>query len=263
MGGPLEGVKVLDFTAFQQGPQATVVLADMGAEVTKVEAPLLGDLGRYMALLDQPERFSAYFLVHNRGKRSITLNLKTEEGCRIAYLLAERSDVAVHNFRPGVAERLGIGYEDLKGVNPRLIYAHASGWGTRGPKADRPCFDIAAQARGGLIGVTGEPDGYPLPAGVSVADYSGATNLALAIVAALYAREHTGLGQKVEVSLLGSQVAMQSWELQYFLLSGQDPGRAGRGHGYLPTIWRVFKTADGYAVVGGTLFSRPAPRSTG
>lgn len=251
MAGPLDGVKVLDFTAFQQGPQATVVLADMGAEVTKVEPPVLGDLGRYMALLEQPERFSAYFLVHNRGKRSITLNLKTDEGRRIAYKLAERSDVAVHNFRPGVAERLAIGYEDLRRVNPRIIYAHASGWGTRGPKAGQPCFDIAAQARGGLISVTGEPNGYPLPAGAAVADYSGAVNLALAITTALYARERTGAGQKVEVSLLGSQVAMQSWELQYFLLSGDAPGRAGRGHAYLPTIWRVFKTSDGYAVVSG------------
>jgi len=251
MAGPLQGVKVLDFTAFQQGPQATVVLADMGAEVTKVEPPLLGDLGRYVALLDEPERFSAYFLAHNRGKRSITLNLKTEEGRRIAYRLAEGSDVAAHNFRPGVAERLGIGYEDLRRVNPRIIYAHASGWGTRGPKAELPCFDITAQARGGLISVTGEPDGYPLPAGAAVADYAGAVNLALAIIAALYARERTGVGQKVEVSLLGAQVAMQSWQLQYFLLSGEDPGRAGRGGTYLPTIWRVFKTADGYAVIGG------------
>jgi crotonobetainyl-CoA:carnitine CoA-transferase CaiB-like acyl-CoA transferase len=251
MAGPLAGVKVLDFTAYQQGPQATVALADMGAQVTKVEPPLLGDLGRYMALLDEPERFSAYFLAHNRGKRSITLNLKTEEGQQIAHRLAESADVAVHNFRPGVAERLGIGYNELRRANPRIIYAHASGWGSRGPKAELPCFDITAQARGGLISVTGEPDGYPLPAGTAVADYTGAMNLALAIVAALYARERTGAGQKVEASLLGAQVAMQAWQLQYFLLSGQDPGRAGRGGTYLPTIWRVFKTADGHAVIGG------------
>jgi CoA:oxalate CoA-transferase len=251
MAGPLEGVKVLDFTAYQQGPQATVALADMGAEVTKVEPPLLGDLGRYMALLEQPERFSAYFLAHNRGKRSITLNLKMKEGRQITYRLAESTDVAVHNFRPGVAERLGIGYDDLRRVNPRIIYAHGSGWGSRGPKAELPCFDITAQARGGLISVTGEPDGHPLPAGTAVADHAGAMNLALAIIAALYARERTGLGQMVEASLLGAQIAMQAWEIQYFLLSGQDPGRAGRGGTYLPTIWRVFKTADGHAVVGG------------
>ena len=245
----LEGVRVLDFTIFQQGPQASVVFADLGAEVIKVEAPPFGDLGRVIGSTGE-DRFSPYFLAHNRGKRSIALNLKNDEAKRICLQLAERCDVAIHNFRPGVMERLGLGYEDLRRVNPRIIYGHASGWGTQGPRAGHPAFDLAAQAQGGLLSVTGEPDGYPLPAGAAVADYAGAVNLALAVITALYVRERTGRGQKIETSLLGSQVAMQAWEIQYYIAHGWL-GRAGRGHHYLPTIWRVFKTADSFVVVGG------------
>src|SRR3990170_6395414 len=143
--GPLEGVRVLDFTIFQQGPQASLVFADMGADVIKVEAPVFGDLGRVIGSKGE-ERFSPYFLAHNRGKRSIALDLKKPEATRICLALAERSDVAVHNYRPGVMERLGLGYEDLSRANPRIIYGHASGWGTDGPRAGHPAFDLAAQA---------------------------------------------------------------------------------------------------------------------
>jgi len=247
--GPLDGVRVLDFTVFQQGPQASVVFADMGAKVTKVEAPLFGDLGRVLGVIGE-DRFSPYFLAHNRGKRSIVLNLKKEEARPICLQLAERSDVAIHNFRPGVMERLGLGYEDLCRVNPRIIYGHASGWGTKGPRAGHPAFDLAAQAQGGILSVTGEPDGYPMPAGAAIADYVGALNLALGVITALYVRERTGRGQKIETSLLGGQVAMQAWEIQHYIAHGRL-GKAGRGHAYLPTIWRVFKTADSYVVVGG------------
>ena len=247
----LEGVRVLDFTIFQQGPQASLAFADMGADVIKVEAPRFGDLGRVLGSTGE-DRFSPYFLAHNRGKRSITLNLKTDEAKRICLRLAEDSDVMIHNFRTGVMERLGLGYEEVSQANSRIIYGHASGWGTKGPRASHPAFDLAAQAQGGLISVTGEPDGYPLPAGVSVADYVGAINLALAVVTALYVRERTGKGQKVETSLLGGQIAMQAWELQYYMVH-QTLGKAGRGHQYIPTIWHVFKTADSYVVVGGLL----------
>lgn len=249
MTGALHGVRVLDFTIFQQGPQATLMLADMGADVLKVEPPAFGDLGRVLAM-HGPARLSAYHLAHSRGKRSLTLNLKTEEGLEIARRLIPERDVVVHNFRPGAMERLGLGYDDVKAMNPQVIYAEASGWGTRGPKAKHPAFDIAAQARGGLMAMTGEADGGPLPAGVAIADYIGATNLALAVVSALYARATTGVAQKVETSLFGGQVAAQAWELQYYILSGRKR-RSGRGHAYLPTIWRTFRTADGWAVVGG------------
>ena len=252
--GPLEGVRVLDFTIFQQGPQASLVFADMGADVIKVEAPRFGDLGRVLGMTGE-DRFSPYFFAHNRGKRSITLDLKTEEGKRICHQIAERSDVAIHNFRPGVMERLGLGYDDLRAVNPRIIYGHASGWGSKGPRAKHPAFDLAAQAQGGIIGVTGEPDGYPLPAGAAIADYVGAMNLALSVISALFVRERTGKGQMIETSLLGGQVAMQAWEIQYFMTHGWVK-KAGRGHHYLPTIWRVFKTADSYVVVGGVQENR-------
>ena len=247
--GPLAGIRVLDFTVFQQGPQASLVFADMGASVIKVEVPNFGDLGRVVGMTGE-DRFSPYFVAHNRGKRSITLDLKNDRAKQIALQIAERSDVAIHNFRPGVMERLGLGYEDMRNVNPRIIYGHASGYGTKGPRAGHPAFDLAAQAQGGIMSVTGEAGGYPLPAGAAIADYVGALNLATAVISALYARERTGTGQKIETSLLGSQIAMQAWEIQYYITHGWV-GRAGRGHHYLPTIWRVFKTADSHAVVGG------------
>jgi crotonobetainyl-CoA:carnitine CoA-transferase CaiB-like acyl-CoA transferase len=249
VGGALEGVTVLDFTVFQQGPQATLVMADMGADVIKVEPPMFGDLGRVLAMTP-PHGLSAYHLAHSRGKRSITLNLKVDEARDVVRRLVPRADVFVHNFRPGVMERLDLGYDDVRPLNERIIYAHASGWGTQGPKAGHPAFDIAAQARGGLMSITGEDGGPPLPAGVAIADYGGAVNLALAVVAALFARERSGRGQKIETSLFGTQIAAQAWEMQYYLLSGRK-GRSGRGHAYLPTIWRTFQTADGWAVVGG------------
>jgi crotonobetainyl-CoA:carnitine CoA-transferase CaiB-like acyl-CoA transferase len=247
--GPLEGIRVLDFTVYQQGPQASLVFADMGADVIKVEAPRFGDLGRVLGIKGE-ERFSPYFLAHNRGKRSITLDLKNGKAREVALGLGARADVMIHNFRPGVMERLGLGYDDLRKVNERIVYGHASGWGTKGPRAEHPAFDLAAQAQGGLVSVTGEPEGYPLPAGCAVADYVGAANLAMAVISALFHRERTGQGQKIETSLLGGQVAMQAWELQYYIAHGWVT-RAGRGHQYLPTIWRVFKTTDSYVVVGG------------
>jgi crotonobetainyl-CoA:carnitine CoA-transferase CaiB-like acyl-CoA transferase len=159
-------------------------------------------------------------------------------------------DVMVHNFRPGVMEKLALGYDDVRPLNERIIYAHASGWGSKGPKATHPAFDIAAQARSGLMSMTGESDGGPLPVGVAIADYIGAINLAMSVMAALFHRERTGVGQKIETSLFGSAIASQAWELQTYIM-GRVKRRSGRGHAYLPTIWRTFRTSDGWAVVGG------------
>ena len=247
--GPLDGIRVLDFTIFQQGPQASLVFADMGARVIKVEPPNIGDLGRVVGSIGE-ERFSPYFLAHNRGKRSMALDLKNAKAVDICLEIAAESDVMIHNFRPGVMERLGLAYEDVRGRNENIIYGHASGWGAEGPRAKHPAFDLAAQAQGGLLSVTGERDGFPLPAGAAVADYVGALNLATAVISALFSRERTGKGQKIDTSLLGGQIAMQAWEIQYYITHKQL-GRAGRGHAYLPTIWRVFKTSDTYVVVGG------------
>ena len=249
MAGPLSGVRVLDFTIFQQGPQATLVMADMGADVIKVEPPGFGDLGRVLQMHGE-HRLSAYHLAHSRGKRSITIDLKTDGGKEVVRKLIPSADVLAHNFRPGIMEKLGFGYDDVRAINPRIIYGHASGWGNRGPKAQHPAFDIAAQARSGLMSMTGEVEGGPLPAGVAIADYIGAMNLAVAVIAALYARERTGVGQKIDTSLFGSAIASQAWELQTYIM-GRRKRRAGRGHAYLPTIWRTFQTADGWAVIGG------------
>ena len=249
MPGPLHGIRVLDFTVFQQGPQATLVMADMGADVIKCEVPGFGDLGRVLQMFGE-HRVSAYHLAHSRGKRSLTLNLKTEEARAIVRRILPAMDVMVHNFRPGVMEKLGLGYADLRPLNERIIYAHASGWGDEGPKANHPAFDIAAQARSGLMSMTGEVDGGPLPVGVAIADYIGAMNLAMSVMAALYHRERTGQGQQIQTSLFGSAIASQAWELQTYIM-GRVRRRSGRGHAYLPTIWRTFKTADGWAVIGG------------
>jgi formyl-CoA transferase len=254
VAGALEGVKVLDFTMFQQGAEGTRMLADMGAEVVKVEPNLLGDLGRYMTVLGD-DRFSPYFFAHNRGKRAIAVSLKTEEGRKIVLELAAGVDVVTHNFRPGVMEKLKLTYEDIRAVNPEVIYAFATAWGTRGDRAHEPGFDIAGQAMGGLISVTGDGE-FPVPAGAAIADYTGAMHLALGIVTALYSRVRTGKGQCLDVSLLGSTIAMQGWEMTYHLITGTNGQKAGKGHRLVPTIWRVFQTKDSYLVICGVGDSR-------
>lgn len=250
MPGPLEGIRILDFTIAQQGSYATLLLADMGAEVIKVEAPGQGEIGRFLGV-DRRTRFSCFFLAMNRGKKSLTANLKTPAGREIVYNLVPQCDVCVHNFQPGVTAKLGLDYEKIRSLNPRIIYAAASAFGSEGPKRMQAGNDIVAQAMSGLMSVTGEPDGYPLPAGVTIADHIGAITFTLGIVSALLARERTGVGQQVNVSLLGSMVAAQSWELTYYLMTREPLGRAGRGHIQLPLLWRVFRTADGYLALGG------------
>ncbi|HWO93623.1 MAG TPA: CoA transferase, partial [Dehalococcoidia bacterium] len=193
MKRPLEGIRILDFTIFQQGGYATVILADLGAEIIKIERPFLGDFGRFLDIFRAGEQtVSAYFLAHDRGKRSVTLDLSKPVACEVIARLVADVDVVTHNFRPGVMERLGLGYDDLVKFNPKLVYAAASGWGTEGPSALRPAFDIAAQAQSGLIAATGDEAGHPVPAGAAIADHVGAVNLALAVVAALLRRERTG-----------------------------------------------------------------------
>ncbi len=247
--GPLEGIRVLDFTIAQQGAYATLLLADMGAEVIKVEQPGKGEVGRLLGIVRRTG-FSAYFLAINRGKKGLTLELKSEKGREVALRLARDCDVVVHNFRPGVMEKLGLGYGAFRAVNPRIIYAAASAFGTKGPLGRKPGNDILAQAVSGLMSVTGEGEA-PLPAGAAMADHIGALTLALGIASALLRRERTGEGQAVETSLLGSMMAAQSWELTHYMMSGQLPAKAGRGHAHLPLLWYTYRTADGWMVLGG------------
>lgn len=212
MGGPLEGIRVLDFTRYQQGPYATVLLSDLGAEVLKVEQPPHGDPARFIGL--RSDGFSTYFEANDRGKRSITLDLRKTAAKEVVYKLAAQVDVVTENFRPGVMERLDLSYERLAALNPRLIYASASGFGPQGPWARRPSYDAIAQAVGGVMIAQGEMDGgSPRPMLGGSADQVGALTLACGLLAALVARERLGVGQKVDVSLYGSQIAFQGMHL--------------------------------------------------
>jgi crotonobetainyl-CoA:carnitine CoA-transferase CaiB-like acyl-CoA transferase len=249
MPGPLESIRVLDFTIAQQGPYATLLLADMGAEVLKVEPRERGEVGRLLGI-DRRTGFSAYFLAINRGKKSIALDLKSEKGREVALRLARDCDIVAHNFRPGVMEKLGLGYEEFRVVNPRVIYAGASAFGTKGPLGRKPGNDILAQAMSGLMSVTGEGDA-PLPAGCAIADHTAALTFALGIVSALVHRERTGVGQQIECSLLGSMLAAQSWEMTYFSMIGENPQPAGRGHTSLAWQWWTYRTEDGWLAIGG------------
>jgi CoA:oxalate CoA-transferase len=249
MGGPLEGIRVLDFTIAQQGPYATMLMADMGAEVIKVEQPGRGDIGRVLGM-DRRTGYSVYFLAINRGKRGLTVDLKSEKGREVALRLARDCDVVASNFRPGVMEKLRLDYEAFKRVNPRIIYAIASAFGSKGRLGWKPGNDLLAQAMSGLMSTTGEGD-VPLPTGAAVADHMSGLTLALGVVAALFARERTGVGQKVESSLLGSTLAGQSWELTHYLVTREEQPKAGRGNALLPLIWYTYRTGDGYMAIGG------------
>jgi CoA:oxalate CoA-transferase len=200
MAKALEGVRVLDFTQYLSGPHCTAVLSELGAEIIKVEMPGKGEPER-LAMPMTPKRESYQFLSYNRGKKSVTLNLKNPKGLEIAKKLAAKADVLVENFANGVMERLGLGYEVVSQINPRIIYASISGFGHTGPRRDDVCYDVVAQAMGGLMSVTGYPDGEPLKVGVSLADYMGGYNGVIAILAALYYRTVSGKGQAIDISM--------------------------------------------------------------
>jgi CoA:oxalate CoA-transferase len=255
--GALDGVRVLDLSTFVQGPQAGQMLADLGADVIKIEMPRVGDGARSLVLSPEDRR-SAWFYALNRGKRSVTLDLHTDGGRIALRRLVLNADILLSNFKPGTLEAWELGYEALAALNPRLIYAAGSTFGALGPEAGREGADIVGQAAGGIISANGEDGTFPTPVGAVIADHSAAQNMTTAVLAALYARDRTGRGQKVEVSLLGGQVWAQAPELTYYFLSGKVPGRGGRGH---PTLrgglWRVFATSDGHialAGAGGTLW---------
>ncbi len=248
--GPLAGVRVLDLTQFVQGPQAGQLLADLGADVVKIELPGSGDAARGLTVSGSDRR-SPMFYALNRGKRSVTLDLRTAAGKEALLRLAQGADVLLSNFRPGTLEGWGLGYEALAELNPRLIYATGSAYGTEGPDAEREGADLSAQAAGGLLSTIGEDGSFPSPVGAFIADHSAAQNLACGVLAALYTRERTGQGQRVDVSLLGGQIWAQATEFTHFLLTGQIPGRANRGHPLVAGLWRVFATVDGHIAVAG------------
>jgi CoA:oxalate CoA-transferase len=236
---PFRGVRVLDFTRFVQGPLSTRLLADLGADVLKIESREAGDMGRRVSL--HPDGFSGYFEAYNRGKQSMTLDLRKPQSKEIALRLAERSDVLVENFRPGVMESLGLGYDVVRERAPGIIYASGSGFGTAGPSAQRPAFDQIAQGVVGYMDLVGHVDGEPHLAIPGLADQTGGVFLALGISAALYARQRTGKGQKLEVSLMGACIALQAAEITGAIRKGGIKYPERRSHGTAGQ----FQCADG------------------
>jgi CoA:oxalate CoA-transferase len=242
------GLRVLDLTRVMSGPFCTAMLADLGAQVIKVELPDFGDEGRHFAPHVNGE--STYFALLNRGKRSITINMKSPEGIALIRDLARQADVLVENFRPGVMERLGLGYAVLQADNPRLIYASISGFGQEGPLADLPAFDLVIQAMSGLMSVTGEAGGRATAVGESVADITTGMFAAWGIAAALYDRERTGVGRRLEVAMLDSVFSMLLTNLSRRLFTDQPTRRVGNRH---PETYPVdsFSTKTGDIVLVG------------
>jgi CoA:oxalate CoA-transferase len=240
------GLRVLDLTRVMSGPFCTAMLADLGAEVTKIEMPDFGEESRHFAPHVNGE--STYFAMLNRGKRSITVNLKSSDGVEIVLELARRADVLVENFRPGVMERLGLGQQALRELNPRLVYASISGFGQDGPFRDWPAFDLVIQAMSGLMSLTGEPDGRATAVGESIADVATGMFAAWGIAAALYDRERTGQGCYLEVAMLDSIFSMLLTSLARRLFTDDAPRRAGNRH---PETYPVdsFSTRDGDIVL--------------
>lgn len=242
----LHGVRVLDLSIGQMGPAAAALLADFGADVIKIESRH-GDPGRGVEL--QPNGASAFFLTHNRGKRSIALNLRHADGTEIALKLAEWCDVFVQSWTPGTIERLGLGYETVRGRNPAVIYASASGFGPQGPRAQLPAMDMVAQGAGGLMMANAGPEAdEPLAVGPTIADQTGAFLLALGVMLALHYRRETGQGQRVDASLLGGMVSLQGWHIAHYLMTGRMPQMSSERTQRSP-LFTYYKAADGWFTI--------------
>ena len=243
----LLGVRVLDLSRVLAGPYCTMLLADMGADVIKLEMPGRGDDSREFPPFREGE--SLYYINLNRGKRSITLNLKHPEGKQILLELVRHCDVLVENFRPGTMERLGLGYETLIGMNPRLVYASISGFGQTGPYRSRPGYDIIGQAMGGLMSITGWPDSPPTRAGTAIGDILSALFCCIGILAALQVRERTGRGQMVDVALVDSVFASLENIPQKVYVDGEVPARIGNRYEFVYP-YDSFEASDGWVIIG-------------
>jgi crotonobetainyl-CoA:carnitine CoA-transferase CaiB-like acyl-CoA transferase len=256
--GALSGIRVLDLGVLVQAPQAALLLGDMGATVIKVELPGMGDQSRWIpATYGHAE--SGYWIGCNRGKQSVTIDLRKPEGRDVFLRLADTADVVVSNFKPGTLDDWGLGYEVLAARNPRVIYATGATFGAIGQNAHREGADLAGQAAGGLISTTGVDGGPVTPMGATIADHMSSQHLASGILAALFARHTTGRGQRVDVSLVGGAIWAQASEFSAYLLSGKIPGRSNGGHPLINGTYGILGTADGHiAVVGVVSAARPA-----
>ncbi|MEA3422588.1 MAG: CoA transferase [Bacillota bacterium] len=242
----LEGIKVLDLTRVLAGPYATMVLADLGANVMKVEMPVKGDDSRHFGPYVGDE--SAYFMSLNRNKRSMTLNLKTEKGKKLLKEMINNVDIVIENFRPGTMEKLGLGYDVLKEINPRIIYAAASGFGHSGPYSKRPAYDAIVQAMGGIMSITGQEGGEFTRVGTSVGDITAGLFTSIGILAALRYRNETGIGQKVDVAMFDTQLSILENAVARYAVDGEIPAPKGNRH---PSIvpFEPFDASDGKIMI--------------
>lgn len=246
MAGPLDGIKVLDLTRVLAGPYATMLLGDLGAEVIKIEQPGTGDESRNFGPFKNG--FSLYFMSVNRGKRSITLNLKTERGQAIFKQLLAHTDIVVENFRPGTMKKLGLDYDTLKTEHPSLIYAACSGFGQTGPYAQQGAYDMIIQGMGGIISITGEPEGPPVRVGTSISDITAALFTTIGVLSALHHRSQTGKGQFVDVAMLDSLVAVLENAVVRYFATGEAPKPLGARHPAI-TPFEAFASADGHVII--------------
>jgi formyl-CoA transferase len=243
--GLLDGIRVLDLTRVLAGPYCTMVLGDLGADILKVEEPSKGDDTRHWGPPFVRNGLSAYFISANRNKRSLTLDLRTSEGQQVLRELIAQSDVLVENFKTGTLERMGLSWDELQKIKPDLVYCTITGFGYTGPYSPRPGYDFITQALGGLMSITGSEDGEPVRVGVAIVDLLAGQNACNAIIAALFARERQKKGQRIDISLLDSELATLTYVASNYLITGKTPKRYGNAH---PNIvpYQSFKAKDGY-----------------
>jgi len=242
----LVGIRVLDLTHAQAGPYGSMILGDLGAEVIKVEPPQ-GDVTRQFPFYGHKGE-SYYYLTFNRGKKGLILDLKNDQGKEVFYDLVKIADVVFDNFSPGVMEKLGIDWDTLRKINPQIISCSITGFGSSGPYRERRSYDLIAQAISGAMSVTGEPGRPPVRCGISIADMAAGMYAALGILAAYIERQRTGVGQKIEISLLDGMMALLSYLASYYLFSGHIPGPQGSGHPSLMP-YGAFQTKNGYIAI--------------
>ena len=250
MNRTLNGVRILDLTHMLSGPYGAMILADLGAETIKIE-PLQGE-GTRKLLANDPDNslkgMGAYYLTLNRNKKSVAINLKSEEGLALFYRLVEKADVVISNFGAGVPEKLKIDYDSIKEVNPRIIDCTVTGFGSDGPAFKRPAFDMVAQAMGGGMSITGHDKDHPVRAGIPIGDLGGGMFGAMGILAALFEREKTGQGQHVDISMVDCQISMLNYMATMASLSGKDPYPIGNSH-FVHVPYNTFRCADGFMVI--------------
>jgi CoA:oxalate CoA-transferase len=247
MSQPLEGIRVLDLTHVLAGPFCTQILGDLGAEVIKIERPGVGDPTRRMPPHTMKDQ-SLYFMALNRNKKSLTLDLKSSEGREIFYGLTRKADVVMNNFTPGTMEKLGLGYVDLKKINPKIVWASVTGYGQTGPYRERPSYDIIVQAMGGAMSYTGEPGKPPVRCGIPIGDLGGAVFAVIGILSALVSRSMTGEGRMVDISMLDVQLALHTYRAKYYFVAGEVPQPVGTAHVSNVPL-RAYRTKDSALVI--------------